>query len=82
MIEKGTIENLLEEYIESNGLKLIDVTVNKANNIKIFFDTPGRYVTIDDCSALSRYIEGKMDREKEDYSLMVSSAGIDKSNIK
>ena len=31
-------------------------------------------VTIDDCVALSRHIESKLDRDKEDFSLTVGSA--------
>lgn len=79
MIEKSTIENLVSQYMTDNNLELVEVKVNKANNIKVFFDVPGRAVTIDDCVALSRFIEGGLDRDKEDFSLMVSSAGKEKN---
>ncbi len=74
MIEKDLIVNLLSEYIAENNLELVEVKVNKANNIKVFFTAPDRKVEINDCSKLSRFIESKLDREKEDFSLMVSSA--------
>lgn len=61
--------------MEEHGLVLVDVKVNKANNIKVFFRATGRPVCIDDCVALSRHIESGLDRDKEDFSLMVSSAG-------
>ena len=32
---------------------------------------------LDDCVALSRFFEGCFDREKEDYALTVTSAGLD-----
>lgn len=75
MIEKQTIENIAEQYLKEHGLVLVKVTVNKANNIKVFFRAEGRPVCIDDCVALSRHIESGLDRDKEDFSLMVSSAG-------
>lgn len=77
MIEKESIENAIGTYMEDHGLVLVEVKNNKSNNIKIFFDAIGRAVTIDDCADLSRHIESRLDREIEDYSLMVSSAGIE-----
>lgn len=75
MIEKAVIEELVSQYMVDNQLVLVDVKVNKANNIKVFFDAPGRSVSIDDCVKLSRFIESGLDRDKEDFSLMVSSSG-------
>ena len=75
MIAKETIEEILAPYLEENQLILTAVKTNKANNLKIFFDAPGRDVTIDDCVALSRFLESNLDRDKEDFSLMVSSSG-------
>ena len=75
MIEKETIEEIVAPYLAENNLVLTAVKTNKANNLKVFFDAPGRDVTIDDCVALSRFIESHLDREKEDFSLMVSSSG-------
>ena len=75
MIEKSTIEQIAAPYMEEHSLTLVSVKVNKANNIKVFFRALGRPVCIDDCVALSRWIESHLDRDKEDFSLMVSSAG-------
>ncbi len=75
MIEKQTIEQIAEKYLEDHGLVLVDVKVNQANNIKVFFRAVGRPACIDDCVGLSRHIESGLDRDKEDFSLMVSSAG-------
>lgn len=81
MIEKHTIEQIAAPYMEEHSLVLVNVKVNKANNIKVFFRAPGRPVNIGDCVALSRWIESQLDRDKEDFSLMVSSAGDDNSSI-
>ena len=75
MIEKNIIEQIAAPYMEEHGLELADIKVNKANNIKVYFRTPGRPARIDDCVALSRWIEAHLDRDKEDFSLMVSPAG-------
>lgn len=75
MIEKSVIEEIAALYPEGKGVIIKDVKVNKANNIKVFFDIPTRAVCIDDCVELSRFIESHLDREKEDFSLMVSSYG-------
>ncbi len=75
MIEKEQVVEAIGSYIEEKNLTLVEIKVNKANNIKVFFSANERPVTIDDCVALSRHIEGNLDREKEDFSLMVSSAG-------
>ncbi|HIZ85586.1 MAG TPA: hypothetical protein IAC04_03750 [Candidatus Coprenecus stercoravium] len=80
MIEKHTIEQIVEQYMEDHRLVLTDVKVNKANNIKVFFKALDRPVCIDDCVALSRHIEAGLDRDKEDFSLMVSSAGDNTEN--
>ena len=53
MIEKSVIEELVAQYMIDNQLELVEVKVNKANNIKVFFDAPGRSVNIDDCVKLS-----------------------------
>lgn len=80
MIEKSTVQEIIKDYLEENSLELTDIKINKANNIKVFFDAPGRAVNIDDCANLSRFIESKLDRDVEDYSLMVSSSGKEKNN--
>lgn len=77
MIECETIRQLMEDYVKEHGLVIVDVKNNKSNNIKIFFNIPGRNVGIDDCAALSRFIESRLDRDREDFSLTVSSAGTD-----
>ena len=35
-------------------------------------------VTLDECMAVSRFLESKLDRNKEDFELEVSSPGLDK----
>lgn len=54
---------------------LVKISVGKENNIHVYIDGDSN-VSIDDCVALSRFIESKTDRDIEDYQLSVSSAGV------
>jgi ribosome maturation factor RimP len=75
MILKQTIEKIAQEYLQGTELSLVEVTVSEENDIEVIITREGG-VAIDDCVALSRHIESKLDRDKEDFSLMVGSAGI------
>ena len=75
MILKQTIEKIAQEHLQGTALSLVEVTVSEENDIEVIISREGG-VAIDDCVALSRYIESKLDRDKEDFSLMVGSAGI------
>lgn len=75
MILKQTIEALAQEHLQGTPLTLVEVTVSEENDIEVIITREGG-VAIDDCVALSRHIESKLDRDKEDFSLMVGSAGI------
>lgn len=75
MIDKREIIKLAEEYISGKDIFLVDVKVGTGNRISVLADKKGR-ITIDDCAALSRHIEGALDRETEDFELQVSSPGL------
>jgi ribosome maturation factor RimP len=75
MIDKREIIKLAEEYISGKDIFLVDVKVGTGNRISVLADKKGR-ITIDDCAALSRHIEGALDREAEDFELQVSSPGL------
>lgn len=53
------------------------VKIGAANQISVFIDGDNG-VTIADCVELSRHIEKNIDRDKEDFSLDVSSHGAEK----
>lgn len=60
---------------------VVNVLIHKDNVIELFLDADSS-VTIDDCVAVSDYINERLDRDVEDYALSVSSAGIDEPLIK
>ena len=63
--------------IVARGCFIVDVTVSKDNDIVLTVESENGKIELDDCVSLSRYFETKFDREVEDYSLTVSSAGLD-----
>jgi ribosome maturation factor RimP len=76
MISDKYIQTLIDEKLANSDVFLVEFRVKTDNKIRVFIDSE-RGVTIEDCIALSRHIEGSLDREKEDFALDVSSAGLD-----
>ena len=75
MIEKKTVCQIVEEWLEGKDYFLVEVTVSPDDKIVVEIDH-AEGVWIEDCVALSRFIESKLNREEEDYELEVGSAGI------
>jgi ribosome maturation factor RimP len=75
MITESQIRGLIEEKIGDGPLFIVEVQVNPGNKIKVEMDSDVG-LSIDDCVAISRQIEGNLDRELEDFELQVLSAGI------
>lgn len=65
------LDKALEEY---PSLFLIDFTVGGDNTIRVVLDGD-QGVDLQDCMNISRAIEHNLDREEEDFSLEVTSAG-------
>ncbi len=75
MITKEQISKLVGEKLEENQF-LVDVRVSPSQVIQVEIDSLDG-VTINDCVAVSRYVESHLDRETDDFELQVSSPGID-----
>ena len=75
MIEKKTVSQIVEEWLEGKDYFLVEVTVSPDDKIVVEIDH-AEGVCIEDCVELSRFIESKLNREEEDYELEVGSAGI------
>lgn len=74
-MEAKLIENIVNEHFRNSNKFLVNVKVTPSNKIEIFIDSDDK-ITLDDCIELSQHIESQLDRDKEDFELMVSSAGI------
>ena len=76
-MNESEVKDALQSEIVARGCFLVDVTVSKDNDIVVTIESEIAKVELDDCVALSRYFESQFDREKEDYSLTMTSAGLD-----
>ena len=75
MIEKTLISTLVEEALQDTDLFLVEVKVKPSNVIEVYVDSDSA-VNIDQCVAVSRYVEGRLDRDAEDFELSVFSWGL------
>ncbi|MEM9647118.1 MAG: ribosome assembly cofactor RimP [Bacteroidota bacterium] len=72
---KEKVTSLLDKALEEYpSLFLIDFTVGGDNTIRVVLDGD-QGVNLQDCMNISRAIEHNLDREDEDFSLEVTSAG-------
>jgi ribosome maturation factor RimP len=74
LVTREHIETLAAQHLQGTSLFVTAVKVSPENHIGVFIDGD-QGVTIKDCVELSRAIEASLDREKEDFSLDVSSHG-------
>ena len=77
MIEQKTVRELAQAGLAQSTCYLVDVNVGPDNTIVVEIDHD-QAVSIDDCVALSQYIEAHLDRDTEDYELEVTSSGLDR----
>lgn len=75
MTFKEKVGELLSKALEERpSLFLIDLTISDSNKISVTLDGDNG-VTLQDCIDVSRAIEHSLDREEQDFSLEVASAG-------
>jgi len=77
MIDRTQIISITERLLEGSDLFLVEAVVKPGNKITVYVDGD-HGVTIDACHHLCRQLEGTLDRDKEDFDLTVSSAGVDR----
>lgn len=75
MIDKKIVRDIAEKWLEDKEYFLVDVDVSKDNCVVVEIDHADG-VWIEDCAALSRFIEEHLNRDDEDYELEVGSAGL------
>jgi ribosome maturation factor RimP len=64
-----------EEIITNPETFVVDITISPANDICVTLDSDSS-VSVDDCVAISRAMSARIDEITDDYSLVVTSAGI------
>lgn len=76
MISPAHIQTLAEAFLEGGTGFIVGVRVKEGNAISILLDDD-QGTSIEKCMALSRHLESALDRDVEDFSLDVSSPGLD-----
>lgn len=71
------IKDAITPAIVARDCFIVDINISKDNDIELTVEAATGAVTLDDCVEISRAFEEIFDREKEDYSLTVTSAGLD-----
>lgn len=75
MIDTTKIIAVAEEKLRGTDMFVVGCTSTPGNEIELLIDSDTS-VAIDACAELSRAIEAELDRDEEDFSLTVASAGI------
>ncbi len=76
MITAEHIKPIVAQALQSTENFLVDVKVNPGNRIIVLLDNING-LAIDECVRVSKFIEGTLDREAEDFELQVSSPGLE-----
>ena len=75
MIDTKKIIEAAERNLQGTVMYVVGCTCTPGNDIELLIDSDTS-VAIDACVRLSRSIEEELDRDEEDFSLTVASAGI------
>ncbi len=73
--KEKVLELLNDALKEKPSVFLIDLSINEANKITITLDGDTG-VILQDCIDISKAIDNNIDREEQDFSLEVASAGV------
>ena len=75
MIDTEKIIQVAEKHLEGTDMFVVGCKCSPSNEVELLIDSDSS-VDIDACVALSRAVEAAFDRDEEDFSLTVASAGI------
>ncbi len=75
MIDCKKITEIAEEILAGTDMFVVECTCSPSNEVELLIDSDTS-VSIDTCVAINRAIDAAFDRDEEDFSLMVASAGI------
>lgn len=75
MIDVKHVIEIAEKFLVDTDMFVVECKISLMGDIELLIDSDTA-VKLEDCAALNRAIEAELDREVEDYSLMVASAGI------
>ncbi|MGM9861189.1 MAG: ribosome assembly cofactor RimP [Muribaculaceae bacterium] len=76
MLDKSIITDIVSSAIADTDIFIVEISVSPANDVVVLLDSDAAGIDIDTCAAITRAIEDAFDRDIEDFSLEVGSAGI------
>ena len=76
MKQADILKAAAEEYAQAHGLFVVSIDISKDNDIDVTIDADERDITLDDCVGMTGYIQERVSRDEEDYSLTIGSAGL------
>ncbi len=76
MVNREKIIQILKDKDLDKDFFIVDVLIHGNNDIRIYIDN-NKGISIRDCVLISRFVEGKLLSENLDFSLEVSSPGLD-----
>lgn len=78
IMDREKFENVVKAAADERGCSLVELMFNDDDNVfEVVIDKEGADVDIADCEYVHRAVLDAFDRNVEDYSLTVGSAGID-----
>jgi ribosome maturation factor RimP len=77
MISAEFIRDCLKDELARRDLFLVEVAVRPVNRIVVYLDSI-KGITLDECLAVNRFLDSRLDRNMEDFEVEVSSPGLDK----
>lgn len=75
MIDRNVVKDIVDSWLKDKEYFLVDIEISADDRIVVEIDHADG-VWIEDCVALSKYIEEHLSRDEEDYELEVGSAGL------
>lgn len=78
-MEQEKILSIVDEAVAGRGCFVVDITVSKDNDIIITIEKETGDVDLEDCVSVNDAFLAAFDKDVEDYSLTVTSAGLDQS---
>ena len=76
-MDKELILKNISPAVEQRGCFVVDITVSKDNDIVLAIEKEAGDVDLEDCVAVNDAFLAAFDKDAEDYSLTVTSAGLD-----
>ena len=77
MITAEALHGAIAGYLAEKGLFLVDIEISRDNDITIAIESSEGDVKIENWVDIDHIVAGVFDRDVEDYSLTVTSAGLD-----